>query len=50
MDLDRMDNIIEYAEKTRFEYQYLWGGEWWYWLKEKHGVEEYWEYGQKLFR
>jgi hypothetical protein len=50
MGLDRVENIIKYAEKTRFEYQYLWGGEWWYWLKEKHGIDEYWEFGEELFR
>lgn len=50
MDLERMQNIIDYAAETHFEYQYLWGGEWWYWLKEKHGIDMMWEFGKELFR
>lgn len=40
--------IIEYAERTRFSDQYLWGGEWWYWLKLK-GYPGMWEIGRELF-
>jgi hypothetical protein len=49
MPLERMDEILEYAHKTRMERQYLWGAEWWYWLKAKHDHPEYWEWGQSLF-
>lgn len=48
MDLDKFNDILEYAEKTRFERQYLWGGEWWYWLKER-GHPEMWQRGKELF-
>lgn len=48
MDAAKFDEIIEYARDTRYEKQYLWGGEWWYWLKE-HGHDEMWERGKKLF-
>ncbi len=48
MDLDKFNDIIEYAEKTRFQKQYLWGAEWWYWLKLS-GRGEFWERGQELF-
>jgi hypothetical protein len=49
MDIDKMDEILSYAEDTRFEKQYLWGAEWWYWLKEQ-GHSEIWEHGQELFK
>lgn len=42
------DEIIAYAKKTRYPKQYLWGGEWWYWLKEK-GNSDMWEKGMSLF-
>lgn len=48
MNSEKFDEIIEYAEETRYEKQYLWGGEWWYWLREQ-GQGEIWEKGKKLF-
>ena len=32
MNLEKFNDILTYAEETRFEKQYLWGAEWWYWL------------------
>tara|TARA_B100000745_G_scaffold64494_3_gene38064 strand:+ start:2278 stop:3291 length:1014 start_codon:yes stop_codon:yes gene_type:complete len=49
MNLESIRDIIEYARKTRFDRQYLWGVEWWYWLKEK-GYPEIWDYGVDLFK
>jgi hypothetical protein len=49
MPINRMDEIVEYARDTKLETQYLWGAEWWYWLKEKHRHPEYWEYAKRLF-
>ncbi|MEZ4104405.1 MAG: beta-galactosidase [Candidatus Paceibacterota bacterium] len=48
MDLEKFTNILEYAENTRFDRQYLWGAEWWYWLKQ-NGYEEFWEKGKQLY-
>ncbi len=48
MDAQKFDEIIEYARDTRYEKQYLWGGEWWYWLNEQ-GHPEMWEKGKQLF-
>jgi len=48
MDLDKMEEILSYAENTGFDKQYLWGAEWWYWLLQ-HEHPEYWERGKKLF-
>jgi len=48
MDLEKLEDIIEYARHTRFNTQYLWGAEWWYWLKEKD-LPAMWERGERLF-
>jgi len=48
MNLQKFEDILEYAEKTRFEEQYLWGAEWWYWLLlQDH--PEMWERGKRLY-
>lgn len=49
MDLEKFDEIISYAAATRYQYQYLWGAEWWYWLREK-GHPEMWNRGLELFK
>jgi hypothetical protein len=48
LDIHKFNEILEYAKETRYEKQYLWGGEWWYWLKER-GHSEMWEKGKTLF-
>lgn len=48
MDLKKFEEILAYAKKTRYQKQYLWGAEWWYWLSKK-GYPEMWERGRKLF-
>ncbi len=49
MDLKKMGEILKYAENTRFEKQYLWGAEWWYWMK-KNEHPEFWEFGKEIFK
>ncbi len=49
MDVGKVREIVEYAEKTRYDKQYLWGAEWWYWLKQR-GHDEMWELGRELFQ
>ncbi len=48
MDIQKFEDIIQYAKDTRYEKQYLWGAEWWYWLKQK-GDSSFWEKGKELF-
>jgi hypothetical protein len=50
MDVHKFNDILAYARATRYDQQYLWGGEWWYWLKTKHGHGEMWERGRLLYR
>ncbi len=48
MDIEKFNDILEYAEDTRYEKQYLWGAEWWYWLL-KRDHSELWNRGKELF-
>jgi len=49
MTLDRLKKNIEFAKKTNLGKFYLWGAEWWYWMKEKHQRPEFWQEVKKLF-
>lgn len=46
---DDFRETISFAQKVGFKEQYLWGVEWWYWMKENNRPE-YWEYAGTLFR
>lgn len=50
MGLDKFNEMIDFASKTGFDAQYLWGAEWWYWMKEKQNHPEFWERAKQLFR
>jgi hypothetical protein len=49
MDVQKFEEILEYAQDTRFDKQYLWGGEWWYWLREQ-GEVEMWNRALEVYR
>jgi len=49
MNLEQFRYNIDFAKKTGLKEFYLWGGEWWYWLKEKQGKPEIWNEARKLF-
>lgn len=49
MDLERFKAIVEYAKQTGLKEQYLWGTEWWYWMKEKQQNPAIWNEAKKLF-
>jgi hypothetical protein len=48
MNIEKLNDILQYAKETRLQKQYLWGAEWWYWLKEK-GHPDMWQRGEELF-
>lgn len=50
MNLERFKGIMEFAKKTGLKEFYLWGGEWWYWMKEKQNKPEIWQEASKLFK
>ncbi|MEK7390759.1 MAG: beta-galactosidase [Patescibacteria group bacterium] len=48
MDIDKFNKIIKFAQKTGFEVQYLWGAEWWYYMKINNHLE-FWKRARELF-
>lgn len=49
MNADMLKENIEFAKQTGLGKFYLWGVEWWYWMKEKQNHPEIWNEAQKLF-
>lgn len=45
-----LEEHVTYARRVGFQDIYLWGGEWWYWLKEKKDYPAVWEKGKELFQ
>ena len=50
MSLDQFHKNIEYAEQAGFPENYLWGVEWWYWLKTQHDRPEFWEAAREILK
>lgn len=49
MNAEQFRKNISYARRTGFGTFYLWGAEWWYWLKEKQSEPSLWEEAKKIF-
>ncbi len=49
MGLDQFKNNIEYVKKVEFSEAYLWGAEWWYWLKTKQNDDRIWNEARNIF-
>ena len=49
MNLERFKKNMEFAKKTGLKEFYLWGAEWWYWMKEKQNQPDIWNEAKKLF-
>ena len=49
MDIKQFNENIEYAREVGFPENYLWGAEWWYWMKTKQNRPEFWEAAKKVF-
>jgi len=50
MNETKLRENVEYAKRVGFPEIYLWGGEWWYWMKEKKEYPAVWETGKELFK
>lgn len=48
MGFDKFNEMIDFSSKTGFDTFYLWGAEWWYWMK-KNGHPEFWDRAKELF-
>lgn len=49
MDFNRFRNTIEYAKAVGYPKTYLWGVEWWYYLKVNENHPEFWQEAKHLF-
>lgn len=49
MGLDKFNEMVRFSSKTGFDTFYLWGAEWWYWMKQ-NGHPEFWERAGALFK
>ncbi len=48
LSIGKIRDNIDFAKDVGFSQVYLWGGEWWYWLK-KHGNDSVWNELRGLF-
>lgn len=49
MNETRLRDTVQYAQRVGFPRIYLWGAEWWYWLREKQAYPAVWNEAKKLF-
>jgi len=49
MNPEQFKHNIEFAKRTGLDTFYLWGGEWWYWLKTKEKDPRIWQEAKELF-
>ncbi|RJR31687.1 hypothetical protein C4569_01900 [Candidatus Parcubacteria bacterium] len=50
MSFDRMKMNLYFARATGMTEAYLWGVEWWYWLKTRQNHPEFWDLGKTLWQ
>ena len=50
MNFARTQRTIDYAKRTGFDEIYIWGVEWWYWLRDQHQDERFWNLGRSLMK
>lgn len=49
MDAEKLRETIRYARQVGFPEVYLWGAEWWYWLREMRQEPALWEAAREVF-
>ena len=47
-DFPFFQDSIGFAKDAGFDAYYLWGAEWWYWMKIKHNDPRFWEEAKRL--
>jgi hypothetical protein len=50
MDENKLIENVTYARRVGFQEIYLWGVEWWYWLKVEKDYPALWDTGRELFK
>ena len=49
-DIDQFAQNVNFAVASGFDEVYLWGAEWWYWMKERQGVPDFWNLAKTLWQ
>lgn len=49
MDPERLKDNISFVKRADISEVYLWGIEWWYWLREAHNDPSMWDLGKQIF-
>ena len=49
MNSEILRSNVQFAKNTGLSEIYIWGVEWWYWLKEKQNNSTVWNEAKKLF-
>ena len=49
MNVEQLLENVRYARQVGFSEIYLWGAEWWYWLKEKKDTPALWDAAKEVF-
>jgi len=49
MNAQKLEDNVMFAKKVGFPEIYVWGVEWWYWLKTQKGHPELWDTAKSLF-
>jgi len=44
------ENNLEYVKRAGFDEVYLWGVEWWYWLKKEQNMGEFWNVAKLIWQ
>jgi drug/metabolite transporter (DMT)-like permease len=47
-DFEFFQDSARFAKDAGFSEYYLWGAEWWYWMREQNGDNRFWEEAKKL--
>jgi len=50
MSIEKFKDNLVYTRKIGFDSIYLWGVEWWYYLKVSHGITDYWDTAKELIK
>lgn len=48
MSLARFEKNVVYSQRVGFPRAYLWGAEWWYWIKQAKGVSGFFDFAKTL--
>jgi len=49
-NIDDFKSVIAYAKEARFDTYYMWGAEWWYWMKARQNDPRFWDTAKEIFK